>query len=425
MGKIVSSTACKKTVLDSGLRIITVERPCTKTLATRVYIKVGSRYDGHFLGLSHFLEHILFQGSKNYSKKDIYGIVEGFGGKINALTTQEYMCINLVVIYKYFDQCLDVLADIIINPNIDESDIASEKLVVAEEIKRELDTEHIVFDAFSHAIWLRHLLRNPILGNLTDVNKIQLEHVKAHYHKYFTPDNTVIAIAGNFKYDSIIPKIKNKFKNYNKPYEGNKISFPKNIHEPPILEKREVFMPMDIHQTHLVLGWHGVGMNHKDKHALKLLDRILGTGGSSRLYQRIREKEKLVYNIHSTSFNYEEVGYIAIYAATDPNKVEFVIKSILQEIEKLQKEPVSNAELASTKTALEGSLTLNFETNYRLAGIYGIEELLHHIEPFDKYLDKIKKVTKEDIQRVANKYFNIDNYVCIQVGRSNKGINFK
>lgn len=284
--------------------------------------------------------------------------------------------------------------------------------MILDELQRRADQRQMIWDLYAATMWQVHPLKHRVLGYKDTVLSLSLADLVAHYRRFFVPTNTVIAVAGN------IPAaiVRNEVESLYQGFEGETTLYPPAPTEPPLIKKRECFLEKSLHQTHLIFGWPTVGMGSQDKYPLKLVDRILGVGGSCRLYQRLREKDSLVYNISSVRAIYEDVGYFAIYAMTPPSKLNAVRRAILEEIQRLREEPVTKEELAEAKQSYEGALAVNSESNLWVAGIYGVEELFHHIEPLTTSLQRIKAVTQGDIQRVAKTYFDPERYVSVVVG---------
>ena len=175
-------------------------------------------------------------------------------------------------------------------------------------------------------------------------------------------------------------------------------------------------------QVHLLLGWPAVDMTDPDRHPLKVIGRLLGVGGSSRLYQRLREEQQLAYTVATATATYEDIGHFAIYTACQPDKVETVRAAIFEEMARLREQSVDDEELGRVKTSYAGSLAVNFETNLQIASIHGIEALLHRIEPFEESVRRINAVTQEDVLRVAQQYFDPDRYVSVAMGPKPAGV---
>jgi len=395
--------------LANGLRVVCIERPGTGTVATKVLVKCGSRHDGDKHCLAHALEHLFFKGTEGRTTRQIYHTVEEVGGQIDAQTTKEYTAFSVVTQDQFHRRGLEVLADLVRHPRLDEMNFLKEKLVILEEMQRRADQRQAIWDFYAGTLWQNHPLKDRVLGYKEDLLKLTVEELRQHHTTFFVPPNTVIAIAGNVTPDDALAGVEEFFGTW----EGERRSFPPVPPEPPLTDKREFWIEKDVSQVHLLLGWPAVDMTDPDRHPLKVIGRLLGVGGSSRLYQRLREEQQLAYTVATATATYEDIGHFAIYTACQPDKVETVRAAIFEEMARLREQPVDDEELGRVKTSYAGSLAVNFETNLQIASIHGIEALLHRIEPFEEAVRRINAVTQEDILRVAQQYFDPDRYVSV------------
>ncbi len=402
----------RESVTENGLKVVCVERPYSPTVAIRVYVKLGSRDENdRNYGISHFIEHMLFKGTHKRNSLQIRKEIERLGGDIDAGTTKEYMVFSVVVPYKYWEVGIDVLSDILLDSVFNSGAIEKEKFVILDEIERRKDSRKIIWDLFSKTLWDGHPLSNSVLGTEEDVVRLDSEYVREYWKNHFSIKDSVVSIAGNIDFNKVFLAVKEKFNNTK---NGESIS---RSAPPCRKEKRESFLEKDVYPTYIILGVPTVGMGDPDRCAIKLLNIILGGGSSSRLYQKIREEKGLVYTIYSTTMNYEDTGFLCIYTECNPSNVVQVTDLILDELKKIKDDGVSFNELDDAKRYYEGSLAIRFERNLRIAGIYGIETLLHKIEPFDEAIKKVYNVKRKDVARVANEYLDIEDYALVRVGR--------
>ena len=399
-------------ILTNGLRVVCLERPGTPTVATKVLVKCGSRHDCEKHGLAHTLEHLFFKGTESRTTQQIYHAVEEVGGQIDAQTTKEYTAFSVVTQDRFHHRGAEVLADLVRHPRLDETAFLREKLVILEEMRRRADQRQAIWDFYAATLWQNHPLKDRVLGYKEDLLQLTAEDLRQHHTAFFAPPNTVIAIAGNVTLEDALAVIVEFFGDW----EGEPPIFPPVPPEPPLSDKREFWIERDVSQVHLLLGWPAVDMTHPDRHPLKVIGRLLGVGGSSRLYQRLREEQQLAYTVATATAAYEDIGHFAIYTACQSDKVETVRAAIFEEMARLREQPVGDEELGRVKTSYEGSLAVNFETNLQIASIHGIEALLHRIEPFEEAVRRINAVTQEDILRVAQRYFDPDRYVRVAMG---------
>jgi predicted Zn-dependent peptidase len=392
--------------------VVTIRRPSRMITAVRVYVRAGSRYDGQRSGKAHFVEHMLFAGTANRSSHQLYSDIESLGGMIQANTTKEYATFCAVVMDRYLETGLDVLADLIINPVFDPVTFLKEKLVIMEEIKQVQDTQSVLWDRFAEALWVENPIRRPTLGNIESVRDLEYRETLGFYRERYTARNMVVSICGNMDHTHVVEQISGRF---SRLQSGDELRPLPAVEPPP--SKKIAHIEKDIHQTHLIIGVQATDMRDENRYAVKLIDRILGSGGSSRLSQRLREDEKCVYTVYSVAAMYEDTGCFAVCTACSPENVPLVESLVLEEWEKLKAEPVTDAELEAAKRIYEGTLARQCETNLYVAAIFGIEALLHKIEPFAESIEKIKAVTKQNIVEAANRYLNTSEYTMVTVGR--------
>ncbi len=400
------------TDLKNGLRVVTTCRP-SGTTVVRVYVRAGSRYDGEHPGKAHFVEHMLFTGTANRNSRQIYSDIESIGGVIQANTAKEYTTFSVAVMDRYLESGLDVLADVITNPVFDRIAFLKEKLVIMEEIKQAQDSQSILWDLFSRTLWVENPIRWPVLGKMESLRDLEYEDMLDFYQERYAARNTVVSVCGDIDHERAVEQVSQQFSHL---ATGEELRPAPTIEPPP--SRRTAHIEQDVHQTSLLMGVLAASMKDEDRYAVRLIDRILGSGGSSRLSQRLREEEKYVYSVHSLAHPYEDTGCFAVYTACSPENIQKVESLILEEWEKLSSEPVSDEELEAARRIYEGTLARECETNMFVAGISGIEALLCKIEPFDESVEKINAVTKEDIMDAAERYLSASAYTIVTVGRN-------
>jgi predicted Zn-dependent peptidase len=410
------------TRLPNGLRLITIARPGTLTIAARVYVRAGSRYDSEHealdphhppLGLAHLAEHLLFKGTRRRSPREIFRAIECLGGVLDAGTTKEYSTLAAVVPRQGLVTALDVLAEVLLEPARREEDFWQEKLVALEEIRHAQDGEGILFDLFANTLWQVHPLRHPVLGTLDGLHVLDYQALLSFYRQRYVAGNMLLVLCGDMQHSEAAQCAAERFAALLPGPEQP----PPAAHEPPMSSARTAHLEKDVHQTHLLIGVPTVSMKHNDRSALKAMERILGMGGSARLYQRLREQTHAVYNVNTVTAHYEDAGYFAVHTACAPGNIPKVRATILEEWDKLRQEWISADELSAAKSNYAGTLACRFETNLALASIFGLEGLLHQVEPFDAAVQRMNAVQPEDIQRVARTYLDADKCVTVTVGR--------
>ncbi|MFH1030732.1 MAG: pitrilysin family protein [bacterium] len=394
----------KKHTLSNNLRILTIPLANTKTATILVLVKAGSKNENKRInGISHFLEHMFFKGTKKRPVPlDIAKAFDEIGGEYNAFTSQEYTGFYAKVNWQHFYVALDLLSDMILNSKFDKDDIERERGVIIEEINMYQDTPM----EYISTLWCKILYGDQpagwdIAGAKKTVSKISRSDMVMYYSNYYIPKNTLICAAGKLPRD-LMNNITGYF-NYKKNYEDiNKhIPVKESQEKPQILLK---YKKTD--QTHLMLGVRGYNMFHKDRFAIKLLSIILGGGMSSRLFMEIREKKGLAYYIYTKVESDSDTGFLVSGAGLDNKKVYLAVKIILDEYRKIAIEGVEQKELEKSKEFLKGKMVLNLESSDEWANFIASQELLREeILSLDEIFAKIEKVRVEDIKRVAKDIF--------------------
>ena len=390
--------------LENGLRIIVEEMPYMKSVAIVFGVGVGSRYEeDHHQGISHIIEHMLFKGTKKRKNTlEISQTIESIGGEINASTSKEITQLYVKVPQEQFNIAFDVLADIILNSLIREEDLCKEKNIIIEEIKKYEDIpEELVEILLDKIMWKDHPLGRPILGNVKSVGNIQREDLLSYINRFYRPNNLVVSVAGNIKIADVILQVKNYFEEIK---EGKiKGYLPVNSNQ----KTAQIGIKFKkSNQTHLSLGFPGISRLNCDKYCMDLLDIILGSGLSSRLFQEIRVKRSLAYDIHSFLQYFNDAGSFNIYAGIDSSRIEEAIQAILEELKKIKEDDLGEEELKKAKEMYKGSLSLSLEGTLSRAFWLGNRILLYD-KPvsLQEIKERIEGIKKEDIQRLAQSIF--------------------
>ncbi|MFC1517743.1 M16 family metallopeptidase [Candidatus Margulisiibacteriota bacterium] len=391
-----------QTVLDNGITVVTEELPHLRSTAVGFIVGLGSRdEDPVDSGVSHFIEHMSFKGTATRTAFDIAESLDAVGGKINAHTSKEYTSYYSVVLDTHVDIALNILSDIYINSVFDEKEMNTEKKVVIEEINMYEDTpDELIHDLSAQNIWQHHPLGRAIIGEKKAIHNLTRKRVLEYVHKFYVPKNTYIAIAGNIKHEKIIEQVQNLLGGM----QGEK---PKeNHHEDPHVKPGIEVVRRETEQAHLCLATKGVSYEDDDRYAISLLSSIIGGTMSSRLFQNVRERKGLVYSIYSYQSFYKQAGLFTVYAGTRIDNSKEVVDLILHEFSDIKKNAVSEKELTRAKEQLKGNMVLNLETsNSRMGWINKSQFYYGRIVPIDEVFEKIDKVTREDIQRLANEIF--------------------
>lgn len=381
--------------------------PYMKSVAIVFGIGAGSRYEiQKYQGISHLIEHMLFKGTnKRKNTLEISQAIEGIGGEINASTSKETTHIYAKVPQKQFKTAFDVLADIILNSVMREDDLRKEKNVIIEEIKKYEDIpEELVEILLDRIMWKNHPLGRSILGDEKSVSNIQREDLLSYKNRFYCPNNLVISVAGNIKIAEVILQIEKYFKRTEKGEIKKYLPVKDNQKTTQIGIKFKKSK-----QTHLSFGFPGISRLDPDKYSLDLLDIILGSGLSSRLFQKIRVEKSLAYDIHSFVQYFNDTGSFNIYAGISSNKIKETIQTILEELNKIEEDVLKEDELRKAKEMYKGVLSLSLESTLSNAFWLGNRMLLcGRPSTFDEIKGKIEEVKVKDIQRMAQNIFTKD-----------------
>ena len=404
----------KKHVLENGLTIIGEEIPYVKSISLGVWINAGSRIeDEEISGVSHFIEHMLFKGTRNRTSKQIASEIDNLGGQINAFTSKECTCYYVKLLDSHIDIGIDVLSDMILNSKFNEDDLDKERSVIIEELKMYEDSpEDLAYDLLTENIYKNDPLGMNIIGTEESLNRLNREKLLDYFNKYYVPNNSVIAISGNFNFDEIINKIEEKFKVWKK--RDVNVDIKKAEFKSCFLAKNK-----DIEQVNLAMSLEAVPIeNDKEVYALAVINTVFGGSISSRLFQKIREEKGLVYSIYSSQSLYRKCGELGIFASMSNEHLKEVYESIIEEIKIMKKYYLTDQEIKESKEQLKGSYILGLEsTSSRMMSIGRALLLNNKVESTDDILKSIDNVDRETVKIVIDKIFNLDKLgVCI-VGR--------
>lgn len=404
----------KKHVLENGLTIIGEEIPYVKSISLGVWINAGSRIeDEEISGVSHFIEHMLFKGTRNRTSKQIASEIDNLGGQINAFTSKECTCYYVKLLDSHIDIGIDVLSDMILNSKFNEDDLDKERSVIIEELKMYEDSpEDLAYDLLTENIYKHDPLGMNIIGTEESLNRLNREKLLDYFNKYYVPNNSVIAISGNFNFDEIINKIEEKFKVWKK--RDVNVDIKKAEFKSCFLTKNK-----DIEQVNLAMSLEAVPIeSDKEVYALAVINTVFGGSISSRLFQKIREEKGLVYSIYSSQSLYRKCGELGIFASMSNEHLKEVYESIIEEIKIIKKYYLTDQEIKESKEQLKGSYILGLEsTSSRMMSIGRSLLLNNKVESTDDILKSIDNVDRETVKIVIDKIFNLDKLgVCI-VGR--------
>ncbi len=394
----------KKTTLKNGLRIITAPMKDTQTATIMVMAGVGSRYEkDKEAGLSHFIEHMLFKGTKKRpSTQIIASELDSIGGEFNAFTGKNRTAYYAKSDAKHIDKILDVISDMYLNSKLESKEIKKECGTIIQEIAMYEDLPmHNIENTFENLLYGKNSLGRPIAGFPKTVSALKRKNFVDYMDRFYTSNNTVVCIAGNINEKKVINKIGQyfgKMREREKPGCGVVVEKQKSPKIKIQYKKTD--------QTHLVLGVRAYNNKHKDKYVLSLLKTILGGNMSSRMFINIREKRGLAYYIHTSTEAYQDVGYLSTNSGVKHENLAEAVEIIIKEYKKTADKKVSEKELQKAKDYIKGKAVMGLESSDAVASYLAEQEVVKdEIFTLDQVFRKIDKVTTSDIQRVAKDIF--------------------
>src|SRR5690349_15690309 len=404
------------TTLPNGVRVISETMPHVRSVSVGLWVGIGSRRESSEQnGLSHFIEHMVFKGTTTRSAEDIARSVDSIGGNLDAFTSKEMVCFNTKVLDQHLPLAFDVLADLVLNPLFREEDMVKEKGVILEELKMDEDNpDYLVHEIFSSNFWKDHPLGKPILGTRETGKRLPRQMIEGYYRSTYSPANLVITAAGNLTHNGLRDLAGEHFASM-KPYD------PLPAERPPVTHARIALRnKKELEQVHVCLGVPSYPLTHEDRFACYVLNTLLGGGMSSRLFQNIRERQGLAYAVFSELNPYRDTGCLSIYAGTSIETVAKVIESILKEFQQLKQERITDEELRRAKDHLKGSLMLSLEsTSSRMSNLARQEMYFQRFFTLDELVESIERVTAEDVQRIAQTFFDQKHIALTVLGNLN------
>ncbi len=393
-----------KITLKNGLRVITVPMPDNPAVTVLVMVETGSEYEKKEIsGLSHFLEHMMFKGTPRRPKAiDIAHELDSLGAHYNAFTGNEYTGYYAKVSAQHIDKALDIVSDVYLNPLLDEKEIEKEKGVIVEEIRmyQDMPQRHI-HSIFNDLVYGDQPAGWNIAGNEESVKSFKKGDFKKYLGEHYVAESTIVTVSGSFDEKEVLEKIEKLFTNISVSPKDKKTKVMEAQDAPKLALK---FKETD--QAHLVLGVRSFDAKSEYDTALSVLGTLLGVGMSSRLFQKLREEMGVGYYVRASHDACTDHGLFTISAGIDTKRIDEVIAVLIVECKKIIEEPISEQELKKVKDYICGSFVLGFETSDARAEYVAINEILKDkIASLDEEIEKIKKVTVEEIKDIAKKIF--------------------
>lgn len=411
-----------KSTLKNGVRIISEKIPGVRSVSTGVWVGTGSRREKEGQeGISHFIEHLMFKGTKKRSAVDIAEALDSVGGQLNAFTTKEYTCYYTKTLDEHFSKGLDVLSDMFFNSTFSEKAIEKERGVIEEEIKMYEDTpDDLIHDLFVQTAWPNHPLGKPILGTIKSLENIQRKDIIEYIQETYLPNQLVVAIAGNLEHEEVQDQVTRIFGEM-KPHEvKTDVSAPEHTHADVSNITRNTG------QVQICLGTKGLSQKDERLYVLHIINNVLGGGLSSRLVQSIREERGLAYSVFSYHSAFCDTGLFTFYAGTSPNKYAEVISLILKEVQQIIANGITEKELNRAKEQIKGNLFLGLESvSSRMTRLGRNELCLNRVISPSEIVERIFAVTLEDIKLLANDLFKDNHFTLSTIGPLEKPLNLE
>ena len=397
----------RRTVLPSGLRIVTEEVPSVRSAAIGIWVNVGSRDETPAVaGASHFLEHLLFKGTTRRTALEISATIEAVGGEMNAFTSKEYTCFYARVIDTDLPMAIDVVSDLITSSIVSALDVDAERKVVLEEIAmRDDDPSDLVHDLYAETYYGNTTLGRPILGTIKSIKEMSRSSVFNYYKKKYLPQDLVVAVAGNIKHKRVVAMVIDALSRDNfLDVKGA----PQIRPNTPVKTKpmQSVgLLTRKTEQAHMFYGMEGVARSDERRFAMGVLASALGGGMSSRLFQEIREKRGLAYSVYAYAQQFAGSGQIGFYAGCNPTKAIEVVEIIREVLADVSENGMSHEEIERAKGAVRGSLVLSQEDSASRMSRIGKNEIVYgQVMGFDDILKAIARVNPSDVREIASEY---------------------
>lgn len=397
-----------KTVLDNGIRLIVKENPSIPIVTIQVSFLGGVRFEEEFQnGINSFLAVMVIKGTRNQSSLEIAKKVERMAGSLNGFSGYNSFGFTFTFLSQHFEEAFNLLTEVIREPSFDKEEMEKRRrLILASIQQQEDDLGRLVFKLFRKTLYEKHPYRMDTLGTPDSIRRLTQKDLKEYYQRIVIPENMILTVVGDVDRKQVLVAVKKGFGDLKR----ESLRIPSISQELPILKKRRAEIVKMKEQAHFVLGFLGVSFHHPDSYALTVLNAVL-SGQGGRLFRELRDKESLAYALDFMAHPNLDPGFIGVYMGTHPNKLETAIEAVLRELEKVKVEGVTEEEMDRAKKYLIGNFEIGLQTNGAQANQMSLDELYGFgFDHYQKYPQEIQKVTKEDVNRVAKQYFNIESY---------------
>lgn len=401
-----------KTVLKNGVRVVTEHHPYSRSVSAGIYVDLGTRDEPEdLIGAAHFVEHMVFKGTKSRNAYQIVSELEAVGGELNAYTTREYTCFHASTLKEHLPISIDVLIDLMTHASFDKNEFKKEREVIRQEINMSADQlDEYIFDLYFEDSYRGHNLGRPILGTEQTLSQITNTKLKEFYQQRYHGEHMVVAVAGAVDHQLVVDLVERALmRTRSKKVEAHR-------KKPKVKEFRKVVVrPSE--QQHILIGFPAAHFKAKNRFDSYVINSILGGGMTSRLYQKIREELGLAYSVYSYLHSFTDSGLLMVYAGTSEKYIKKVCDFILKEVRTLKDKKVAQKELDFFKTQVKGSLLLGADDVENRMNSLGVNELIFKkYRPVDDVINDVNDVSRESILTYTQKYLNFDQMGMIVLG---------
>ena len=405
-----------ETALPNGLVVMTEPMAHVRSVSVGVWIRSGARNEPAELnGISHFLEHMVFKGTGRRTAEEIAREVDRVGGMLDAFTAKEMVCFNTRVLDEHLDTAFDVLADMLLDPQFPEAEIGRERSVILEEIRMfEDNPEDLVHEMFAKNFWGQHLLGRPILGTAESVSRFDRQTLFDWFRRWYAPNNMLITAAGHLSHERLMALVAPRFAASKPAAESPSGAVPEPRAKIVSRSKK------DLEQVHLCLGMPSCSLTDPRRYTVAVLNNLLGSGMSSRLFQNIREKQGLAYSVFSEGNHYRDSGLFSVYAGTSLETLEQLVRSVIAEFRDLRENLVSEEELRRSKANLKGATLLSLESSgARMSDLARQYLYFGRFIPPEEHIARMEAVTREEVREMARDIFQPERLAAAVLGNLN------
>lgn len=404
-----------KAVLENGLTLVGECHPYVRSISLGLWVRVGSGQETPKLnGVSHFIEHMVFKGTEKRSALEIATVLESLGGDLNAFTDREITCFHSTVLSEHLELAVDVLSDLVFRPTFDKVQLDRERKVLLQELMMvEESPDDWIHDVFFSSVWKKHALGQTIIGTKKTIQDLSRAELVKFYELHYRPDNMILSVAGNFDFETL----KGLCEKY---FVGSSDQKVLTLRPPSAryqARSRRVLMETD--QSHLLIGFEGIGFKSPQRFDALILSFFLGGGMSSRLFQEIREKAGLAYSVECDFVPFTETGVFTIYLATAPRSLRECLQIIGREVERLIREPLTEAELNLVKGQLKGTILLCADQmDTRQESLGRNEVVFGRYVTVDEVIGEIERVSPSSIQQLAKRLFKAEKETIVTIAKT-------